>query len=225
MTGCQGSHETRPASERLPRQVAQDAGLAAWGPARWLGLSLRLGRWTPPYASPGWLTAKPLAAGRAGCPVPVQTRPGALHAFQKQVPVRAPGSPPLCWLAPPAGRPVRCLRPWKCVHGSRMPQEHSLRGAEARLIPHPWLSCPHPASFGRGWSPGWGGSLLWVQGTDEAQAGKFSRPTRFQSQRPFCPIRCSWASASRVGTPFLLPYPLRISISTGWGPPGGLVVG
>ena len=107
MTGCQGSHETRPASERLPRQVAQDAGLAAWGPARWLGLSLRLGRWTPPYASPGWLTAKPLAAGRAGCPVPVQTRPGALHAFQKQVPVRAPGSPPLCWLAPLQG--VLCV--------------------------------------------------------------------------------------------------------------------
>ena len=107
MTGCQGSHKTRPASECLPRQVAREARLAAWGPARWLGLSLQLGRRTPPYLSPGRLTAKPLPAGRAGCPVPAQTRPRALHAFQKQVSVRAPGSAPLCWLAPLQG--VLCV--------------------------------------------------------------------------------------------------------------------
>ena len=72
-----------------------------------LGLSLQLGRRTPPYLSPGRLTAKPLPAGRAGCPVPAQTRPRALHAFQKQVSVRAPGSAPLCWLAPLQG--VLCV--------------------------------------------------------------------------------------------------------------------
>ena len=115
---------------------------------------------------------------------------------------------------PAAGHPVCCLRPWKYVHGPRTPREHSLHD-EALLTPHPWPSCP--TFFLREGVPRVGRRPLVCAG-DEAQAGKFSRPAHFQSRRPFCPIRCSWASAARAGTHSRHPTPCPSVLAQGGAP-------